>query len=757
MKNRFLAAIVLFALLACTTAVNAAVPYTSDFAVDVAKNLNIMVGDSYGNMNFDNILTRAEFAKIAINASKYRSSVAHGAKISVFRDCTYAHWSAPYVKVAVTNKIITGYPDGTFRPDNTVSFEEAITVMLRLLGYTDEDFGNTWPYGQISLADSIGLTDNISKAIGDSLSREDALKLVYNTLNSKKKDSDKEYSSDIDTSLYSNVIIMATNRNDTSVSPGSVLTSVGTFDASEGYMSQYVGMKGNMAVKTNGEVLCFTPYVSLTKEYVVYSVLTDSMIVYHNGSLTELKLSDNTPVYSGADKLTFASARSQVSTGDVIYAVDDSYGSVDYLTLTKDSMEGPYTLSSYYSNWYDRYTSDSSTLTVIRNGEKVAPSAVKANDVLYYSKELNTVFVYAKTVTGIYERAIPNKETPGSVVVSGIEYEIESVEAFRKLSSTGDLSYGTSVTLLLGKDSRIADVVGSDSAFAGSEVYGYLIAAGKKSFESDGENYSSRYVSVVLTDGSEAEYKTERDYSSFLNSVVRVKFEGDMATVTKQNTASLTGTVSYSNMTIGKTPVSANVRIIDVSTTNSGYTGSAISTYMQRLDGVNLSNSAVLWYKKNTSGEISELILNDVTGDTSLYGIVTGINESGGGNGISSVNVTYSLDSDGTEYRYSGGKYSDLSVISPVQIKIAGSSVQRLDALAKVNGSITDINAYSIQAGNSSYRLADDVVVYKKLSLQNYALMTLTELLENSEEFSIRAYYDKAEKNGGRIRVILAE
>jgi len=757
MKKYFVTSIVLSVILIYTLAASAAVPYTGEFASDVVKSLDIMVGDSYGNMNLENSLTRAEFAKIAINASKYRSSVAHGAKISVFQDCTYAHWSAPYVKVAVTNKIITGYPDGTFRPDNTVTFEEAITVMLRLLGYTDEDFGNTWPYGQISLADSIGLTYNISKRIGDVLCREDTLKLVYNTLNAKKKDSDKEYSSEVDTTLYSNVIIMATNKNDTSVSPGTVLTSVGNFDASEDYIGQYVGMKGSLAVKDSGRVLCFTPYVRLTKEYVVYSVLSNSMIVYHNGALTELKLSDNTPVYSGADKLTFAAARSQVSTGDVIYAVDDSYGSVDYLTLIKDSMEGPYTLNSYSSKWYERYSSDSSTLIVVRNGERVSTSDVKTNDIIYYSKELNTVFAYSKSVTGIYEKAIPNKDTPNSVIVSGTEYEIESVEAFRKLSSAGDLSYGSSVTLLMGKDSKIADVLGSDTAFTGSEVYGYLIDAGKKAFESDGENYTSRYVSVVLTDGSEAEYKTERDYSSFVNSVVKVKFEGGMATVTKQNTSSLTGTVSYSNMTIGKTPVSSNVKIIDVSTTSNEYTGTAISTYMQRLDGISLTSSSVLWYKKSNTGEFTELILNDVTGDTSLYGIVTAISESGGGSGMSSVNVTYSLDSDGSEYRYSGGKFSDLSIISPVQIKLAGGSVQTLDALTKLSGSITQINAYSVIAGNTQYRLSDDVVVYRKLSLHNYALMTLSELLENPDEYSIKAYYDKAEKNGGRIRVILAE
>ena len=89
MKKFFVTSILLSAILIYSVVASAAVPYTSEFASDVVKSLNIMVGDSYGNMNLENSLTRAEFAKIAINASKYRSSVAHGAKISVFQDCTY--------------------------------------------------------------------------------------------------------------------------------------------------------------------------------------------------------------------------------------------------------------------------------------------------------------------------------------------------------------------------------------------------------------------------------------------------------------------------------------------------------------------------------------------------------------------------------------------------------------------------------------------------------------------------------------------
>ena len=161
--------------------------YDEQSAITLVKTLGIMVGDESGNMHLDKMVSRAEFSKIAVVMSKYRKTVAPHVNISVFSDCTFKHWAAPYVKVAVTNGIITGYPDGTFRPENTVTLEEAVTVMLKLMGYTNEDFGTSWPYGQMGIASGAHLLDNIDKGVGSTLSRRDVIKLVCNTLSANPK------------------------------------------------------------------------------------------------------------------------------------------------------------------------------------------------------------------------------------------------------------------------------------------------------------------------------------------------------------------------------------------------------------------------------------------------------------------------------------------------------------------------------------------------------------------------------------------
>jgi len=753
MKKKLIAALLLLFIVASSFGAYASVEYSDTFAQDVMKSLDIMKGDENGDMRLSSNLTRAEFAKIAINSSKYKNSVALGAKISVFQDCTYTHWAAPYVKVAVTNKVITGYPDGTFKPNNNVSLEEAVTVLLRLLGYGDEDFGNTWPYGQISLAQNIGIMDNVPRKIGEAITREDVLKLVYNTLNAGVKGSDREYCSEIDVTLYSDVIIMATNKEDSSVSYGKVLTSAGTFKCDD-YISDYVGLKGSLAVKTGGEVICFTEdRLNSVSEYIVYSVLSDSIIAYHNGAMTELKVSGGTPVYSGAEKLTFSSARSSVEIGDVIYAVMASNGSVDYLTLTRDSLEGPYVLYSYTQDWYNRFNGDPSNLSVIRNGEKVDLSAVKANDVLYYSKELRTVFAYSKTVSGIYEKALPNKDTPTSVVVSGTEYQIESVEAFQKLSSAGELTFGSSVVLLLGKDGKIAGVMSSKVASDTAETVGILSQTGKKQYEKDNETYTSRYVTIILTDGTSVEYRTDNDYSSFVNSVVRVTFENDSAKLTKVNNATITGRVDAQNMKIGKYNVSNGVQILDISTTRADYAINAVSAYMPRLDGITLTNSSVLWYKINSMGEITKLILKDVTGDTALYGIISDYSEPS--ETSMSATASYTIDSNGQQLRYTGGIFSNLNHSTPVKMIVSGNQIQTMSEIYAVNGKISDVNSHSITAGNVEYQLSDNVIVYKQLSVRNFAIMTLSELVETYKDYTVTAYQDKAQSLGGRIRILI--
>ena len=102
---------------------------------------------------------------------------------------TRSHWAAGYIKTARDMGLISGYLDGTFRPDAGVKLAEAVTVALKNLGYTEADFAGTYPTGQMSLYHSLKLDDGLSLSDPEAeLTRRDCAYLIYNMLNAKGKD-----------------------------------------------------------------------------------------------------------------------------------------------------------------------------------------------------------------------------------------------------------------------------------------------------------------------------------------------------------------------------------------------------------------------------------------------------------------------------------------------------------------------------------------------------------------------------------------
>lgn len=157
----------------------------SDDALQTVRALGIINGDENGSLYLDNTVTRAEFVKMMVAASNYRDSVSEVSGVSPFRDVPYTHWAANYVRVAVDEGWVTGYTDGTFRPDQTITLEEAATAVLRMLGYSSSDLSGIYPYAQLSKFQTLGLKSGISASQGQQLTREDCVSLFYNLMSTQ--------------------------------------------------------------------------------------------------------------------------------------------------------------------------------------------------------------------------------------------------------------------------------------------------------------------------------------------------------------------------------------------------------------------------------------------------------------------------------------------------------------------------------------------------------------------------------------------
>lgn len=91
------------------------------------QQFGVITGYSDGSFRPDAPVTRAEFAAIASRFEK----LTEGSKS--FSDVPDTYWAARYINFAATRGWVTGYSDGTFKPENTITRAEVAAVTCRLL------------------------------------------------------------------------------------------------------------------------------------------------------------------------------------------------------------------------------------------------------------------------------------------------------------------------------------------------------------------------------------------------------------------------------------------------------------------------------------------------------------------------------------------------------------------------------------------------------------------------------------------------
>ena len=557
---------------------------TTENILSLLNGLKIMEGDGSGNYRLDDYVSRAEFAKLVVSASSAKDTVATGLKISPYKDVKYTDWFAPYVHAAVNGGLCEGYIDGTFHPNDNVTYEEAVTMVLRALGYTDEDFGVSWPYGQIGMAQNLEITKQVNSSIGEPLTRGQVARMLYNALDTKQKNNSNKLIAIFDCQIIEGATVIASHNEDSSLGTDKIYTTVGILDTNDNFNPDYVGRQGDLVVKNGDDFVSFTPRDQTVEEYtvtnvigkdlildnqmyninenttayyksqamtydtiaskantgdkvrlikgsggsldcvvlvknnsssgdtssldryVIYSLLQDAVVCYKDGVFKQIDVKDTTTCYRDTMQSTYASVKSDMEMGDILYVKMDG-NSVDYVSYEKGVMEGPVKVGT--SSWESQFATNALT-QYMRDGNKVSASSILTNDIVYFCKDLNMVLAYTDKVTGIYESASPTKDAPESIKLSGKEYKIESVSAFNALSSSGSLKIGDTITVLLGRTGEIAGVITASENTAGTSTVGYITSTGTKTFTDNlGKEYTGYYARLVSTDGVESEYETK--------------------------------------------------------------------------------------------------------------------------------------------------------------------------------------------------------------------------------------------------------
>ena len=357
MKKRILAF-----LLAVSIAVSVLVlPVSAASINNTALQTAITLGAVPTGQELSANITRGAFAKMLVSFSTYRESVgAQGTVGTLYRDVPGTSQWAPYIRIAVQQGWMNGYTDGSFRPDNTVTLEEACAAVLKMLSYKTTDLTGSFPQAQLNKAQQIGLRDQLTCTQGQAMTYEQCTLLLYNALRANT-------------------------------------ASGSAYGSSLGF------------TVSNGQV-------------------------------------DTSSVLLKSRKGPF---------------------------VAEEGTQLPFTPVSVYRN------------------DKVSASAeLNKYDVYYYSESLQTVWVYTRRAAGRITAVSPSASAPTALTVAGSTYSLGSSAVASKISSLNGGGVGEVVTLLLGMDNEVADVI--TGVEADSVFYGVVQTATRSLVEDNGADVLHR-------------------------------------------------------------------------------------------------------------------------------------------------------------------------------------------------------------------------------------------------------------------------
>lgn len=410
-------------------------------------------------------------------------------------------------------------------------------------------------------------------------------------------------------------------------------------------------------------------------------------------------------------------------------------GSIDLAAAVQSMLSGPFVAQS-------GTTLPFKPVTVYRNGIASATATLQEFDVYYYSERNHALWICTERVSGTLAALTPNAASPTAVTLAGNSYPLTGTAAYRLSTLSGDW-IGKTVTLLLGLNGEVVDVLTGNRV---DDVYRGIVQTCVQSSQDTKNAKVETSITMICTDGVTRTFTVGRKTSYDAGTLLAVTVNADGTEASKLSRQSISGYVSADGATLGDYRFAANVQILD---TESG--GAAVKVAKDRLNGLRLQDSDVLYYELNAQREIETLILRSVTGDTWSYGYVI---ERGKDSRVGTA-VTYTTLLNGqTVTLRPSGNVSSFSVSEGgcAVAYAADGSVSNMRQLASVE--LDSLGASVATAGSRKFDVPGTLQVYLRQD-NTYYLTTLSAV--NAENYRLTGWYDNfTGAAGGKIRVVVA-
>lgn len=568
-------------------------------AVESLRLLGVLDGYGDGTFRPGTVLNRAQFCKMAVYAMNGSSELSRYRTVTIFPDVKPSHWAAAYINMAAKGKdIISGYADGRFHPDRTVTVGQAVTILMRMLGYKDEDIGGIWPDSYMAEAATVGLTEGVSTNGSAGLTRAQAARLFLNLLRTQTKEGGTTFASTLGQTVQG-VLLSA----DTEGGEGRLRLSTGTYTLTEGKASNGMlnGMKGTLIVDSkSGRALTFVPEDLGSSKTVVLASAKATEMTDTSGNTYTVK--SDTQVFQNGEASSWGEAYTWLNAGTSVTLYLDAAGNVDYVFVGGggNATSAVIVYEKGSTAGFASLAGGATGYTIYKNGVRASSGDMRKYDVATYSAVTNSIRVSDTRITGYYEDCSPNPSEPSKITVLGHEFNVlpsamQTVSKFRP---------GDQITLLLTEDNQVAGAVEATGTTASGNAIGIA-------------EVSSGSATVNLLCGIQVKGSVKlsaSDVERLNGQLVRVSSSKKDGLSLTRLTGGVSGDLDVENGKLGSRELAENVIIFQ----NDGSGLTAIS--LSQITEAKVPSSQITYAGTDWADRVKVIVLNSVTGSGYIFG-----------------------------------------------------------------------------------------------------------------------------------------
>ena len=667
-------------------------------AVETLRLMGVLDGYQDGSFRPETPLNRAQFCKMVTYATNRQDRLGLYRTVTVFPDVKPSHWAAAYINLASRTPVgggkegepgqtvIAGFLDGKFHPERVINMGQAVTILLRLLGYQDQEIGGIWPDSYMAAGAAAGLLKGLPANAAAPVTRGQAARLFLNLLCADIKGGGS-YLATLGTVAEDQVLASSAAGND-----GRSLQMTGgekTYQLASGKRGSGIlnGRKGTLLLNENGKALTFVPDALGVSYVLTLSSCTTSEIIDITGA--KYVLDSGTKAYHNGKETTWSEVSSWLHAGASVTLYQDASGEISYVFVGGGSSSNAAVVVAQdgSSVGFDSLTNGVQTYQIVKNGVSAGLGDLRRYDVATYSSATNTIRVNDTRVTVYYEDCAPNPQAPETIKVLGKDFSVLPTA----VESLSHFKPGDRMTLLLTEDGRVAGAVEADQGVRGNAM-GVV-----------------RNGEVLMFCGTNRIALKAQNAAEYEGQLVRISSGSRDAVTLNRVSGGVSGDLKVTEKKLGAHALAENVVIFQ--------NGKEIS--LSQLTEAVIDRDQILYARTDWADRVDLIALGQM--DQVIYGraiVKVTKPKPGETNGKEQRTVAVSYGNDQqigpltTGFDPANGAFVAATVDQgPDGVRIVG--MRTLDAVKKVPNSAWSGQS-SVMVGGRSYRVPADVKCYNK-------------------------------------------